>query len=102
MKSKWKGALIGGIIGTLIGIFFSWIVPAIKSNFLYCTEIYLQTIWSKCNIISALLLTPKYILIELFGLSGMSEILILIYLPLIGLILGALIGYLKYNIKNEK
>jgi len=103
MKKKWKGALIGGIVGGLVSVLFmlldSKIINCVNglnlSNF-FCSVS--KTI-NNFGFLAGFFSVPKLFLKNILKLSGFSEILISPLMFVIFFVLGGLIGYLIYKSK---
>lgn len=106
MKSKWKGALIGGIIGSLISFLFlinlgvSYCVKGFGLGNLICS---VSQTFKEFGIIASILSIPKLLIINILRLNGMNEIIISPLIIILGFIIGFIISFLlNYSRKNEK
>ncbi len=88
MKSKWKGALIGGIVGVLVGIFLIYLPSLFPSGNFFCGLEHL-------NLLEYLLCKFDIIARITCGncINAFEGIIYFVTRPLYGLIIGALIGY---------
>ncbi len=103
MKPKWKGALIGGIIGLILSIILSFInlgtsycVKGLSLTNFFCS---ISATFNEFGIIATIFSIPELFFKNIFGLSGMNEVIILPLIIIVGFLIGGFIGYI---IKNEK
>lgn len=98
MKARWKGALIGGIIGVALGLVFSTLnlgtslcVDGLNILNFFCS---LSHTYGEFGILATIISTPKLFFINLFHLSEFSEFLSIPLTMCSFILLGGLLGFL--------
>lgn len=97
-RAVWKGVLIGGIVGVIIGFMFyfinpgtSYCVKGLNLNNFFCS---VSETSSEFGVLAGLVSIPRLLIKNIFKLEGMQEMFVLPILVSIVTIIGGLIGYL--------
>ena len=105
MNSKWKGALIGAIIGVIVACIFvfidlgtSFCVQGFNLQNFFCS---VSDTFNEFGLLAVILSIPKLLIKNILGLSGMNEIIIPWIILISGIIIGLIIGYFVGK-RNEK
>ena len=97
MKSKWKGALVGGIIGTMMGIIFSilnlgtsYCVEGLNLKNFFCS---VSTTFSEFGLLAMIFSIPKLFFVNAFQMSRMGEVVTIPLINFSSILIGGIIGY---------
>jgi hypothetical protein len=103
MNPKWKGALIGGIIGLILAFIFSFI--RIGTSFCVTNKYFeyiscsISATAKEFGIISAVISAPRLFIKGIFNLTGFGEMLIFPIMALIFIVVSILISFWRFKKK---